>query len=242
MEKQNILYSGKSKTIYMTDDPDRYIMSFRDDATALNGAKKAQVVNKGKINNQFNAFIMKLLKKHAIPNHFEKLLTPTDSLVKSVTIIPVECIIRNRVTGSLQKRLELEEGTPIPSPIFEFYLKNDALGDPFINDDHVKFLKLATITEILYLKKLSHQINDILLKLFSTVGLILVDFKLEFGRFGNKIHLADEITPDNCRIWDAQTGMKYDKDRFRLDLGDLTEGYLEICRRLNIEIYDLADA
>jgi phosphoribosylaminoimidazole-succinocarboxamide synthase len=233
--KKELLYSGKSKSIYATDDSNHIVLQFRDDATAFNGAKKASLADKGKINNHFNAFIMEYLKKHAIDSHFERRLNETESLAKKVTIVPVECVVRNRVAGGLSKRLGIEEGQPISPPIFEFYLKNDVLGDPIINEEHIRFLNLATPSELMFMKETSLKVNEILSSLFASIHLILVDFKLEFGRYQHQLILADEITPDGCRIWDANTLEKFDKDRFRRDLGNVMEGYLEILKRLGVE-------
>lgn len=236
MTKTEILYVGKSKTIYGTTNPNEVVLHFRDDATAFNGEKRAVIKNKGSINNNFNAFIMTYLKHHEIPCHFIEKLNDQESLTQKVEIIPVECIVRNITAGSISKRLGIAEGVKIDKPIFEFFLKNDELGDPFINEDHIRFLQLASEQEIESMKIMTHRINSLLMELFTNAQLLLVDFKLEFGRVGNQLVLADEITPDGCRIWDAQTKERLDKDRFRRDLGDLISGYQEICRKLNISL------
>lgn len=238
IDKTNLIYTGKSKSVYACSNPEQVILLFRDDATAFNGEKKAVLTDKGKINNQFNAFIMEYLKNHDIPCHFERRFSPTESLAKKVEIIPVECVIRNVAAGSISKRLGIPEGQALHPSVFEFFLKNDALGDPFINEDHIYFLKLATPEELQEMRRLTFKVNQALTTLFKQAGLLLVDFKLEFGRFHQQLLLADEISPDSCRVWDIETGERLDKDRFRRDLGDVMQGYQAICDRLGISISD----
>ncbi len=236
MIKQQALHRGKAKTIYATDNNDLVIVEFRDDITAFNKVKEAQLTDKGMINNQFNAFMMELLESAGIRTHFKELLNKTESLVQKVDIIPVEWVIRNRAAGNIAKRYGLKEGEVFPAPIIECFYKNDALGDPWLNDDHILIFGWATRDELTKIKALCLQINQLLVPFFAKANLILVDYKLEFGRAGNEIILADEISPDGCRIWDVKTLEKLDKDRFRLDLGDVLKGYLEIASRLNIPI------
>lgn len=228
------LYRGKAKTIYATDDPEQVILSFRDDATAFNAEKHAQFVDKGKINNLFNAHVQQLLAKQHINTHFIQRLSDTDSLVKRLEIIPLEAVVRNVAAGSLCKRLGIEQGQKLKYPLFEFFYKDDALGDPFVNDDHILLFGWASQQEIDWIKSQSLQINIILQHMFDQANLQLVDFKLEFGRFHGEILLGDEITPDGCRLWDKDSGESFDKDRFRHDKGDLISGYQQVMQRLGI--------
>lgn len=230
----NKLYSGKAKTLYSAESPDHCIMEFRNDASAFNGVKLGSFENKGKINNAFNAFIMAYLTNAGILTHFEKKLSDTTSLVKKLSMIPVECVIRNRAAGSICKRLAIPEGQEFTSPVFEFFYKSDKLGDPMINESHIVTFNWATQEEIEQLKTLSFKINALLQPLFQKASLILVDFKLEFGRYQNKLCLGDEFTLDGSRVWDKETGKKLDKDRFRQDLGNFIESYEEAARRLSI--------
>lgn len=236
MQKGAELYSGKAKTLYATNDPKLLVIEYRDDATAFNALKKASLPRKGLVNNYFNAFMMDYLEKQGIKTHFIKLLNNTESLVKRVKIIPLECVVRNVAAGHLCKRLGVEEGKIISPPVFEFYLKNDALNDPIINDDHVRLFNFATPEEIALLKKMSFAVNDALVPLFLKADLTLVDFKLEFGRCESEIILGDEFTPDGCRLWDVHTHKRLDKDRFRQDLGNVIESYEEVARRLQIKL------
>lgn len=236
MKKLQELYRGKAKTLYTTDDPDYLIMEFRDDATAFDGAKKAALAHKGEVNNAFNALVMQYLGKHGILCHFTEKLSDTESLVKKLEMIPVECVIRNIVAGSLAKRLGLQEGEPLPQPVFEFFYKSDALHDPMINDSHILAFSWATEQEIAQMRETTFRVNALLKPLFMDVGILLVDFKLEFGRFHGELLLGDEITPDGCRLWDAKTMEKLDKDRFRRDLGGVIEAYYEVMRRIEAKL------
>jgi phosphoribosylaminoimidazole-succinocarboxamide synthase len=211
-------------------------MHFRDDATAFNGEKVAKFANKGRINNQFNAFIMDVLQKNNIPTHFEKKLNERESLVKSLQMIPVECVVRNIAAGSFSRRLGIDEGKDLNPPVFEFFYKSDPLGDPMINEYHIRSLELASDAEMQVMKELSFKVNDILKVLFLQAGLLLVDFKLEFGRFNGQLYLGDEFTPDGCRIWDVKSREKMDKDRFRRDLGKVMESYQAVAERLGMTI------
>ncbi|MDI3538723.1 MAG: phosphoribosylaminoimidazole-succinocarboxamide synthase [Bacillota bacterium] len=234
MEKREQLYEGKAKIVYRTDDPERYIVYFKDDATAFNGLKKGTISGKGELNNRISAHFFALLEEHGIPTHFEKLLSPREMLVKKVTILPIEVVVRNIAAGSLAKRLGLAEGTPMRRPVLEFYLKSDELGDPMINEYHIYALNLASEEELRILADYAFKINAILSAYLAERKLELVDFKLEFGRTAEgEIILADEISPDTCRFWDAETKEKLDKDRFRRDLGSVEEAYQEIWRRLS---------
>lgn len=236
MQKGRELYRGKAKTLYTTDNEKLLIMAYRDDATAFNALKKASLPRKGLVNNYFNAFIMQYLESQGINTHFLKLISNTESLVKNVEIIPLECVVRNIAAGNLCKRLGISEKTVISPPLFEFYLKNDKLGDPIINDDHVRLFNFASLKEIILIKKLSFDINNLLIPLFLKANLSLVDFKLEFGRYEGKIILGDEFTPDGCRLWDIDTGESLDKDRFRQDLGNVIESYEIVAKRLQISL------
>jgi len=232
VEKKELLYEGKAKKVYRTEDPNFFIIEYKDDATAFDGKKKGTIRQKGFYNNQITARIFTYLKKNEVENHFVELLGDREQLVKSVKIIPVEVIVRNIAAGSMAKRLGLEEGTELKKPVLEFCYKSDPLGDPMINDDHILALELASQDEIDFMKKVSHKVNELLRVYFEKAGLILVDFKLEFGRSGKDILLADEISPDTCRLWDVQTRDKLDKDRFRRDLGEVEEAYQEVLKRL----------
>lgn len=236
MEKLSELYSGKAKTVFTTPDPDRLILFFRNDTSAFDGQKIEQLARKGAVNNQFNAFIMGKLEEAGVPTHFEQLHSDSESIVKKLQMIPVECVVRNITAGSLCKRLGIPEGENLSPPIFEFFLKNDALHDPMINDFHIRSFGWATDAEVSSMKELTFRANDVLKKLFQKVGLLLVDYKLEFGRFQGEIVLGDEFTPDGCRLWDAETRKKLDKDRFRQGLGGVVEAYEEVAQRLGITI------
>lgn len=232
MQKGKELYAGKAKSVYETDDPDLLIMEFRNDTSAFDGKKVAQLDRKGMVNNKFNAYIMGKLVDAGIETHFEKLLSDNESLVKRMTMLPVECVVRNRAAGSLCRRLGVPEGTELNPPVFEFFLKNDALGDPMINDSHIITFGWANEQQIAEMKDLTLKINEVLKQLFEVGNLILVDYKLEFGLFKNKVILGDEFSPDGCRLWDADTMEKMDKDRFRQDLGNVIEAYEEVARRI----------
>src|SRR3569623_1122108 len=230
------LYSGKAKSMYATDDADVLVMRFRDDTSAFDGEKKAQLARKGAVNNKFNDFIMGKLREAGVPIHFERLLSDNDSLVKRLDMIPEECVVRNLAAGSLCRRLGVKEGTELNPPTFEFFLKNDALHDPMINDSHIRAFGWASEDEIARMKALTFRVNEVLKKLFLDAGILLVDYKLEFGRFHGEVVLGDEFSPDGCRLWDATTREKLDKDRFRQDLGNVIEAYEEVARRLGVDL------
>lgn len=236
MEKRELLYSGKAKSVYLTDDPHKLVLLFRDDTSAFDGVKIEQLAKKGAVNNQFNAFIMQKLAAAGVPTHFERLLSPNESIVKRMDMIPVECVVRNIAAGSLCRRLGVQEGLDLNPPTFEFFLKNDALHDPMVNEYHVRAFGWATDDEIAVMKDLTFKANKILKELFFKAGLLLVDFKLEFGRFQHQVVLGDEFTPDGCRLWDAETRKKLDKDRFRQGLGGVVEAYEEVAARLDIPL------
>ena len=233
MKKGKQLYEGKAKIIYATEDPDLIIQYFKDDATAFNAAKKGMISGKGVMNNKISTKIFEFLASRGIPTHFEKNLSDREMLVKKVEIVPVEVIIRNKAAGSLCRLLGLKEGMPIASTVMEFCYKRDDLGDPLINESHIRALRMATEQEIEAIRKYTLEINELLSKFFANLGLELIDFKLEFGRYKSKIILADEISPDTCRLWEIGTGRKLDKDRFRHDLGQIEEAYQEVLSRVN---------
>ena len=236
MEKRQELYRGKAKTVYATDDPQRLVMHYRDDVSAFDGAKLAKLDRKGETNNRINAYVMGKLADAGIRTHFVSLLNERESLVKAMKMIPVECVVRNVCAGSMAKRYGIDEGTRLSEPIFEFFLKSDALHDPLVNDDHIRVLKWASADEIAQMKALTHRVNAVLKPLFANAGIDLVDYKLEFGHPlddpQGELVLGDEFTPDGCRLWDAKTGEKLDKDRFRRDLGEVIEHYREVGRRI----------
>ena len=236
MEKRQELYRGKAKTVYATDDPHRLIMHYRDDVSAFDGVKLAQLTQKGETNNKINAYVMGKLMAAGVPTHFVSVLNERESLVKAMKMVPVECVVRNVCAGSMAKRYGIEEGTKLPEPIFEFFLKSDALHDPLVNDDHIRVLGWASAGEIAEMKALTHRVNAILKPMFADAGIDLVDYKLEFGHPvedpSGPLVLGDEFTPDGCRLWDAKTGEKMDKDRFRRDLGSVIEHYREVAHRI----------
>jgi len=234
MEKHDELYSGKAKSVFRTEDPDLYVMQFRNDTSAFDGTKLAKLEDKGKVNNIFNAFIMGKLEEAGISTHFVKKLSDTESLVRRLEMIPVECVVRNLAAGSICKRYGIPEGADINPPTFEFFLKNDALHDPMINDYHIASFGWADPAHIEAMKKITFKVNEVLKDLFSRAGMLLVDYKLEFGLNNGEILLGDEFSPDGCRIWDSKTRKKMDKDRFRQDLGDVIETYKEVGERLGI--------
>ena len=236
MEILKELYSGKAKSVYTTDDQDRLVLDFRDDTSAFDGEKKASLARKGKVNNKVNAFIMTKLEEAGIVTHFEELLSENQSLVKRLDMIPVECVVRNIAAGSICRRLGVKEGLDLNPPTFEFFLKNDELHDPMINDYHIRAFGWATEEEVASMKALTFKVNDVLKKLFLAASLLLVDYKLEFGRFHGQVVLGDEFTPDGCRLWDAETREKLDKDRFRQNLGNVIEAYEEVARRLGVDL------
>ncbi len=233
MEKREQLYEGKAKKVFATDDPNLYIVSYKDDATAFNGLKKGTIEGKGAINNVMSNKLMSMLEKHGVPTHFVEQLTDRDTVVKKVTIVPLEVIVRNISAGSFSKRYGVKEGIVFAEPTFEFSYQNDDLGDPLLNDSHALALGLATKEEIDTIRAMALKVNDILKDFFKGLNITLVDFKLEFGRLSDgTIILADEISPDTCRFWDSTTGEKLDKDRFRRDLGNVEGAYQEVMRRL----------
>ncbi len=233
MEKKAQLYEGKAKRVYATDDENLVIVDYKDDATAFNGLKKGTIAGKGVINNRVTNYLMQLLEKEGVPTHFVKELSDRETVVKKVSIVPLEVIIRNISAGSFAKRYGVEEGIVFDEPTIEFSYKNDDLGDPLINSYHALALKLATKEEIETIKTLAFKVNEVLKKYFLGLGIELVDFKLEFGRTPDgSIVLADEISPDTCRFWDSKTHEKLDKDRFRRDLGHVEDAYIEIRKRL----------
>ncbi len=236
MKKQAELFNGKAKTVYATDDPDKLILHFRNDTSAFDGEKIEQLDRKGMVNNRFNAFIMEKLEAAGVPTHHEKIISDEESLVKNLDMLPIECVVRNISTGSLCKRLGVEEGMDLNPPTFEFFLKNDELHDPMINDYHILSFKWATEDEIAQMKTLTFKVNDILTKLFRDAGMLLVDYKLEFGRYQGALLLGDEFTPDGCRLWDIETRKKLDKDRFRQGLGGVVEAYEEVAHRLGVKL------
>ena len=233
MEKTVQLYEGKAKKVFATNDPTLVIVSYKDDATAFDGQKKGQITGKGVVNNKMTNYLMQILEKEGVPTHFVEELSDRDTVVKKVSIVPLEVIIRNISAGSFAKRYGVEEGIPFAEPTIEFSYKNDDLHDPLINEYHALALNLASKEEIDTIKKMAFKVNDVLKEYFKKLGVKLVDFKLEFGRLADgSIVLADEISPDTCRFWDAETNEKLDKDRFRRDLGGVEDAYNEMMRRV----------
>lgn len=232
MEKRELIYEGKAKRIYTTDNPDLVIQYFKDEATAFNAQKRGTIASKGILNNQMSETFFRLLEREGIPTHFVERLNEREMLVKRLDIIPVETVVRNVIAGSLAKRLGLEEGKALPAPIVEYYYKSDALGDPMINQWHVTVFGMATEAELKTLTDLALKTNAVLRTFLEGKGLLLVDMKLEFGRHHGQILLGDEICPDTCRFWDTATREKLDKDRFRQDLGGVEEAYHEVHRRV----------
>jgi len=233
MEKRAMIYEGKAKKVYETDDPQLLIVDYKDDATAFNGQKKGSITGKGVINNQMSNRLMQRLEKAGVPTHYVQELSERETVVKRVTIVPLEVIIRNIAAGSFSQRYGVAEGTPFESPTLEFSYKNDDLGDPLLNSYHALAMKLATREELDTIAAYAFKVNDVLREFWSSCGVTLVDFKLEFGRLADgTIILADEISPDTSRLWDSKTGEKLDKDRFRRDLGGVEDAYAEVMRRL----------
>lgn len=233
MQKLEQIYEGKAKKVYKTDNPELYIVDYKDDATAFNGLKKGTIAGKGIINNKMSNRLMQMIEQKGVPTHFVKELSERETLVKKVSIVPLEVIVRNIAAGSFSKRYGVDEGMVFEEPVIEFSYKNDALGDPLLNTDHALALKVATRAEIDTIKSYALQVNSILKAFWAECGVTLVDFKLEFGKTTDgSIILADEISPDTCRLWDSATGEKLDKDRFRRDLGGVEEAYAEIMKRL----------
>lgn len=232
MEKREMLYEGKAKKVYATDKADEVIVYYKDDATAFNGEKKAQISNKGILNNAITSSIFEMLKANGIKTHFVEKLNEREQLCKKVEIVPLEVIVRNVAAGSMAKRLGLEEGTPLKTTVFEISYKDDALGDPLVNDYHAVAIGATTFEELNTIYEMTGKINELLKEFFLKLNINLIDFKIEFGRYNGEILLADEISPDTCRFWDATTGEKLDKDRFRRDLGNVEGAYVEILNRI----------
>ena len=234
MEKKELLYEGKAKKVYTTEDPDILIVDYKDDATAFNGQKKGTIQGKGVINNRMTNRVFQLLEKEGVPTHFVEELSDRETAVKKVEIVPLEVIIRNVAAGSFSKRLGVPEGTKFKAPTIEFSYRNDDLGDPLINDYFAIALDLATREEIDTITKYAFKVNEVLKDYFMKANIELIDFKIEFGRYHGQIILADETSPDTCRLWDATTHEKLDKDRFRRDLGNVEEAYNEVFHRLGL--------
>ena len=233
MQKKDFIYEGKAKQVYSTDDENLVIIHYKDDATAGNGVKKGTIKDKGIINNKITAKLFSVLEKNGIRTHFKEMLNERDQLCEKLEIVPLEVIVRNVITGSMAKRVGIADGTIPKTTIFQISYKNDEYGDPLINDYHAVAMGLATFDELKYIYETTSKINDLLKKVFDEEGITLVDFKIEFGKNSKgEILLADEITPDTCRLWDKATGKKLDKDRFRQDLGGIEEAYIEILNRL----------
>ncbi len=232
MKKLNMLYEGKAKKVYQTENEDLYIVDYKDDATAFNGLKKGSIAGKGVINNKMTNIIFQYLAQNGIENHFVKELSDRETLVKKVEIVPLEVIVRNIAAGSFSQKYGVEEGTQLNNAILEFSYKNDVLGDPMINDMQITAIGIATVQELKTITESALKINELLKKFFIERDIILVDFKIEFGKYQNRIILADEISPDTCRLWDANTKQKLDKDRFRRDLGGVEEAYEEVWKRI----------
>lgn len=234
MKKVELLYEGKAKKVYTTEDPDVLIVDYKDDATAFNGEKKGTIVGKGVINNRMSNYVFSKLEEQGVPTHLVKELSDRETAVKKVEIVPLEVIIRNVAAGSFSKRLGVPEGTPFEEPTIEFSYKNDELGDPLINDYFARALNLATWEEIETIKKYAFKVNEVLKEFFLAANIKLIDFKIEFGRYHGEIILADETSPDTCRLWDVNTNEKLDKDRFRRDMGNVEEAYQEVFKRLGL--------
>jgi len=235
LEKRDELYRGKAKSVFKTDDSDYLVLEFRDDTSAFDGKRIEQLDRKGRVNNQFNAFIMVKLAEAGVETHFEKMLSPTECLVKCMNMIPLECVVRNRAAGSLCRRLGIDEGAELAPATFELFLKNDELGDPMVNESHAETFDWASSEQIEEMRSITYRVNDVLKKLFDAGNMILVDYKLEFGIFHGRIVLGDEFSPDGCRLWDKDTMEKLDKDRFRQGLGNVIESYEAVGQRLGME-------
>lgn len=235
MEKREELYKGKAKSVYRTDDPNVFVMLYRNDTSAFDGKKVEQLDRKGMVNNKFNAFIMEKLAAAGIETHFISLLNDNESLVKRLDMIPLECVVRNIAAGSICRRYGVEEGLDLNPPTFEFFLKNDALGDPMVNEYHIRSFGWAKQEHVDRMKELTFAVNDVLKKLFMDASMLLVDYKLEFGLCDGRVVLGDEFSPDGCRLWDKETRKKLDKDRFRQGLGSVVESYEEVGRRLGVQ-------
>ncbi|MFQ3206823.1 MAG: phosphoribosylaminoimidazole-succinocarboxamide synthase [Glaciecola sp.] len=236
MQKRDELYRGKAKTVFLTDDADKLVLYFRNDTSAFDGEKIEQLERKGEVNNKFNHFIMQKLEAAGIKTQVESLVSDTECVVKKLEMIPVECVVRNIAAGSMVKRLGVEEGLVLDPPTFEFFLKNDALHDPMVNDYHITAFGWASQEQIDEMKRLTFAVNDVLKPLFEEGGMLLVDYKLEFGVSNGELILGDEFTPDGCRLWDKETRKKLDKDRFRQGLGSVVEAYIEVAKRIGLEL------
>ena len=236
MEKKAELYRGKAKSVYTTDDPSRLVLLFRNDTSAFDGQRIEQLDRKGMVNNKFNHFIMTKLEEAGIPTQMDRLLSDNEVLVKKLDLVPIECVVRNVAAGSICRRLGVEEGLELNPPTFEFFLKNDPLHDPMVNEYHIRSFGWATDEQVARMKELTFKVNDVLKKMFDDAGLILVDYKLEFGVFEGQIVLGDEFSPDGCRLWDKVTRQKLDKDRFRQGLGGVIEAYEEVAHRLGVNL------
>lgn len=232
MKKGQMLYEGKAKKIFATDDNNLYWVQYKDDATAFNGEKKGTILGKGVVNNQMSAMMFTYLAQNGIETHFVELINANEQLVKRLEMIPLEIVVRNKVAGSLAKRVGKEEGFKLAVPVLELYYKNDELGDPLVNETHAQALGWATITQIDEMKKIASKVNEVMIAIVAKAGIELIDYKLEFGIYEGKVMLGDEISPDTCRFWDKETQEKLDKDRFRRDLGKVEEAYAEVYKRL----------
>lgn len=235
MEKREELYAGKAKSVYTTDEDDKLVLLFRNDTSAFDGKKLAQLDRKGMVNNKFNAFIMEKIEAAGIPTHHVSLLSDQESVVKRLEMLPIECVVRNIAAGSICRRLGVEEGIDLNPPTFEFFLKDDERGDPMINEFHIRSFGWATEEQVSAMQDLTFKVNDVLKSLFLEGNMLLVDYKLEFGMFNGQMVLGDEFTPDGCRLWDIDTREKLDKDRFRQDLGNVVEAYEQVGRRLGLD-------
>ncbi|MCF6338470.1 MAG: phosphoribosylaminoimidazolesuccinocarboxamide synthase [Gammaproteobacteria bacterium] len=236
MEKREELYAGKAKSVYYTDDENKLILHYRNDTSAFDGGKIEKLDRKGEVNNKFSAFIMQKLEEAGVPTHHEELLSAEETVVKKLDMFPIECVVRNVAAGSICKRLGVEEGIDLNPPTFEFFLKNDELHDPMINEYHIRAFGWADDKAVEKMKELTFKVNGVLTQLFTDASLLLVDYKLEFGRFQGDIYLGDEFTPDGCRLWDVETRKKLDKDRFRQGLGGVVEAYEEVAHRLGVDL------
>lgn len=236
VEKREELYKGKAKTVYATNDAERLILLFRNDTSAFDGKKLAQLDRKGMVNNKFNAYIMQKLQAAGIPTHFEGLLNDQECVVKKLKMLPVECVVRNMAAGSMCRRLGIAEGAELNPPTFEFFLKDDSLGDPMINESHIETFGWASKQQVEQMKVMTFKVNQILKDIFLAGNMLLVDSKLEFGLFNGELVLGDEFSPDGCRLWDKETREKLDKDRFRQDLGDVVEAYEQVARRIGVPL------
>lgn len=235
MKKCELMYEGKAKKVYATEDPDYCVVEYKDDATAFNGLKKGTITGKGVVNNKMSNYMFQLLEKHGVKTHFVEELSDRETVVKKVDIVPLEVIIRNKAAGSMAKRLGMEEGTELKTTVLEFSYKDDALGDPMVNEYHILAAGYATREDIDIISAMAMKVNEVMCEFFRSVNVELIDFKLEFGRFHGEILLADEISPDTCRFWDINTHEKLDKDRFRRDMGGVEEAYAEMMKRVGLQ-------